>query len=171
MLRVLGWSLVFVAGAATTASAASRFDHLAAGAVETALQQSAAIAGKAERPNEVRDDMVQLQVGGALALAQPALRATVPVPAVTGRRPADAFRTLALTPAASPTTWWGGAMPWLELRGARPTFVLPLTDSLSLGLAYRYVRVEDLDFKAAKTGLLAPDYQSHNVLLRARWEF
>ena len=170
MLRVLGWSLVFVAGAATTATAASRFDHLAAGGVETALQQSAAIAGKAERPNEARDDMVQLQVGGALALAQPALRATLPA-AVTGRRPIDAFRTLALTPAASPTAWWGGAMPWLELRGARPTFVLPLTDSLSLGLAYRYVRVEDLDFKAAKTGLLSPDYQSHNVVLRARWEF
>ena len=44
-------------------------------------------------------------------------------------------------------------------------------ESLSLGLRYSYQRSEDLVFKVAKTGSLQDDYQSHNVLLRAQWEF
>ena len=60
---------------------------------------------------------------------------------------------------------------WLDLNGSTPGLAYPVTDTLSLGLDYRYLRSEDLVFKVAKTGSLDSDYQSHNVLLQARWDF
>jgi hypothetical protein len=48
MWRVLGLTLVFVAGATTAANANSRLDMSVSG-IETALHQSAAVTGKGRR--------------------------------------------------------------------------------------------------------------------------
>jgi long-subunit fatty acid transport protein len=60
---------------------------------------------------------------------------------------------------------------WLEMNSSKPTLAYPVTDSLSLGLGYRFLRSEDLVFKVAKTGSLDSNYQSHNVLFQAHWDF
>jgi len=166
MWRLLGLTLVFVASAATAANADSRLERPAGGRIETALQQSAAAAGKQQRALHAREALLQLQVGGALAFAQPSLRATVS----DGRAstPGDLYPLLTLRgdrPAVR-------RLPrWLDLNGSTPGLAYPVTDTLSLGLDYRYLRSEDLVFKVAKTGSLDSDYQSHNVLLQARWDF
>jgi hypothetical protein len=163
MWRLLGLTLVLVAAATSTANADSRFG-ISARTIETALDQSTATTGKGRR---MPDAALQLQIGGALALTQPSLRASLAghgsgadltLQLLSGRGHADPAR-----PAV--------AVRWLDLRGAKPALAYPLTDSLSLGLRYSYERGEDLIFKVAKTGSLHDDYQSHKVLLRAQWEF
>jgi hypothetical protein len=163
MWRVLGLTLVLVAAATTTANAETRYG-ISARTIETALDQSTATTGKAQR---LPGAALQLQVGGALALTQPSLRASLAghgsgadltLQLFSGRGQADPTR-----PAV--------AVRWLDLRGANPALAYPLTDSLSRGLRYSYQRGEDLVFKVAKTGSLPDDYQSHKVLLRAQWVF
>jgi hypothetical protein len=166
MWRLFGLTLVFVAGAATTANAQNRLERATAGGIATALQQSAAVAGSRPRALHAREALLQLQIGGALALAQPSLRAALADDRVS--TPGYVYPMLALRgdpPAAR-------RMPrWLEMNGSKPTLAYPVTDTLSLGLDYHYLRSEDLVFKAAKAGALDSDYQSHNVLLQARWDF
>src|SRR5688500_5690929 len=77
MWRLIGLTLVFVAGAATAANGASRTERPAASGIATALQQSAAVAGARPRSLNVVAGLAQLQFGGALAFAQPSLRAAV----------------------------------------------------------------------------------------------
>jgi opacity protein-like surface antigen len=55
--------------------------------------------------------------------------------------------------------------------GNKPVLAYPVNASLTLGLGYRYVKGEDLVFRTVDPGSLSPDYDSHNVLLRARWRF
>ena len=74
MWRVLGLTLVFVAGATTAANANSRLDMSVSG-IETALHQSAAVTGKGRRSPRASGAALQLPVGDALALTQPSLRA------------------------------------------------------------------------------------------------
>lgn len=166
MLRMFGLSLVFLAGATTTAMADSRVGALVADAgARSALQQSAAVAGKAQRAAGQKR-LVQLQIGGALALAQPALRASIvrTGPGVLAAAQ-ESLRAPRPAPAAAP------AMPWLSLGDGKSGLAYPVTDRLSLGLGYRYLRGEDLTFKVATTGSLDQDYDSHKVMLRARWKF
>ena len=166
MWRLFGLTLVFVASAATAANADSRVERRAAGGIETALQQSAAAAGNRLRALQARDALLQLQVGGALALAQPSLRAAVADGRVS--MPGTVYPVLALR-GDRPTA---RRLPrWLDVDGGAPSLAYPVTDTLSLGLDYRYLRSEDLIFKVAKTGSLDSNYQSHNVLLQARWDF
>jgi hypothetical protein len=166
MWRLLGLTLVFVASATTAVNAESRIERPAARGIETALQQSAAAAGNRLRALHARDALLQLQIGGALALAQPSLRAAVADGRVS--MPVNIYPMLTLRgdrPAAR-------RLPrWLDLDSGAPGLAYPVTDTLSLGLDYRYLRSEDLVFKVAKTGSLDSDYQSHNVLLQARWDF
>jgi hypothetical protein len=162
MWRMLGLTLVFVAGATTAAHANSRLD-MSVGGIETALHQSAAITGKGIRAPRTAEEALQLQVGDALALTQPSLRARLPR---DGSR-----RSLAPQLPAEHEARRPGTMRWLNLSGSNPLLAYPVTESLSLGLRYSYQRSEDLVFKVAKTGSLEDDYQSHNLLLRAQWEF
>jgi hypothetical protein len=166
MWRMLGLTLVFVAGATTTAHANSGLD-MSGNGIESALHQSAAVTGKGDRAPRTAGEALQLQVGDALALTQPTLRATLPSGAsrryLAPRQPATREQT---SPARRAI-----AARWLDLDGARPTLDYPVTDRLSLGLRYSYQRGEDLVFKVAKTGSLNDTYQSHRVLLRAQWEF
>ena len=164
MWRLLGLTLVFVAGAATAANGASRSERPATSGIATALQQSAAVAGARPRSLNVGAGLAQLQFGGALAFAQPSLRAAV----------ADARRDPATDPRAGrvrPLARRSGLARWLDLDGSEPALAYPVTETLSLGLGYRFLRSEDLVFKVAKTGSLDSDYQSHNLLFQAHWEF
>jgi hypothetical protein len=162
MWRMLGLTLVFVAGATTAAHADSRLD-VSVGGIETALHQSAAVTGKGIRTPRTAEGALELQVGDALALTQPSLRARL---AGNDNRRLLVPRLPAAQQARRP-----GTMRWLNLSGTNPALAYPVTESLSLGLRYSYQRSEDLVFKVAKTGSLQDDYQSHNVLLRAQWEF
>jgi hypothetical protein len=167
MWRLLGLTLVFVAGAAATANAGSRSDHAATG-VATALQRSAAVAGARPRALNLRVGLARLQFGGALAFAQPSLRAAVAPDRVGGPRSDVSL----LTPVTvRPPARRSGLARWLDLDGSEPALAYPVTETLSLGLGYRFLRSEDLVFKVAKTGSLDSDYQSHNLLLQAHWEF
>ena len=47
----------------------------------------------------------------------------------------------------------------------------PLNRTVSLGLGYQFATSEDLDLEVAETGALGGDYNSHRVLVRARWQF
>lgn len=168
MWRLLGLTLVFVAGAATAANADSRTERPATGGIATALQQSAAKAGPRSRSLNLRTGLVQLQFGGALAFAQPWLRAAVADARLGG--PADSHPLLA-PDSVRPLARRSGLARWLDLSGSEPALAYPVTETLSLGLGYRFLRSEDLVFKVAKTGSLDSDYQSHNVLFQAHWEF
>jgi hypothetical protein len=158
MWRLLGLTLVFVAGAATAANGASRSERPATSGIATALQQSAAMAAARPRFLNLRAGLAQLQFGGALAYAQPSLRAVI----AGGREASDDFR---------PPARRSGLARWLDLDGSEPALAYPVTETLSLGLGYRFLRSEDLVFKVAKTGSLDSNYQSHNLLFQAHWEF
>lgn len=162
MWRTLGLTLVFVVGATSAANANSRLD-MSVGGIETALHQSAAVTGKGIRAPRTVGETLQLQVGDALALTQSSLRARL---ARNGNR-----RDLGPPLPAGQEARRPGTMRWLNLSGSNPALAYPVTESLSLGLRYSYQRSEDLVFKVAKTGSLQDDYQSHNLLLRAQWEF
>ena len=167
MLRLLGLTLVFVAGAATAAHGEGRSERPATGSIETALHQSVALAGKRQLALYPHIGIMQLQIGGALAFAQPSLRAAVP-----GAARARALYVYPLAfRGADPALRPSGMARWLELNSSQPNLAYSVTDSLSLGLGYRFLRSEDLVFKVAKTGSLDSDYQSHNVLFQAHWEF
>jgi hypothetical protein len=167
MLRLLGLTLIFVASAATAAHADGRFERPVTGGIQTALHQSVAQAGKRQLSLYPHTKIMQLQIGGALAFAQPSLRA-----AVTGASRARAayFYPLAFG-GPDPEVRPSGLARWLALTGSQPTLAYPVTDSLSLGFGYRFLRSEDLVFKVAKTGSLDSNYQSHNLLFQAYWEF
>jgi hypothetical protein len=168
MLRLLGLTLVFVASAATAANADGRLERPEAGGIETALHQSVALAGKRQLSLYPPTGIMRLQIGGALAFAQPSLRA-----AVTGAPRARVVHVYPLAfRGADPALRRSGLVRrWLEMNSSKPTLAYPVTDSLSLGLGYRFLRSEDLVFKVAKTGSLDSNYQSHNVLFQAHWEF
>jgi hypothetical protein len=163
MLRVFTFTLALVALMPATTHAVSRLDPPARG-IETALYQSAAAAGRARLAERVPVEAMQLQVGGALALTQPSLRASFGGHGT--RRYLSPHRLSGRPPADPPAV-----VRWLDLRGSRPALAYPVTEWLSLGLRYTFQRGEDLNFKAAKTGSLHDDYASHRVLLRAQWEF
>jgi hypothetical protein len=167
MWRLLGLTLVFVAGAATAAHGDDRLARPATGSIESALHQSVALTGKRELAVDAHAGIVQLPIGGALALAQPSLRAAVTGASRPAAAPVGPLGFGAEHPAVRPA----GLARWVELNGRKPTLAYAVTDSLSLGLGYRFLRTEDLVFKVAKTGSLDSNYQSHNVLFQAHWEF
>jgi hypothetical protein len=124
-------------------------------------------AGSSAAPGE--GATVQLEIGaraGAQALLQPAVRALMPTAAMhrtingvaQARRAAD------------------GRNPMLALfnlgsGSGKPGLALPVSDSVSLGLRYQYLRREDIRLEVAKTGSLDDGYSNHKLVLRARWQF
>jgi hypothetical protein len=64
-----------------------------------------------------------------------------------------------------------GVLALFDLGGEKRGLAVPVTESVSLGLGYRYLRREDLHLEVAETGSVDEEYSSHNVVLRARWQF
>ena len=58
-----------------------------------------------------------------------------------------------------------------DLGSGKPGLALPVSDSISLGLRYQYLRREDIRLEVAETGSLDEEYSSHKLVLRARWQF
>jgi hypothetical protein len=110
---------------------------------------------------------VQFQIGaraGALAFLQPTLRARMAALAT--------HRTINGLPQARRAADGRNAMPGLfNLGSGKPGLALPVSDSVSLGLRYQYLRREDLRLEVAKTGSLDEGYSNHKLVLRARWQF
>jgi hypothetical protein len=107
---------------------------------------------------------IQLQIGarvGAQAFLQPSVRARMPSVAMhrmingVARRPADG----------------GSAMLALFSLNGKPGLAVPVSDSVSLGLRYQYLRRDDIRVEVAKPGSLDEGYSSHKLVLRARWQF
>jgi len=171
MMRNVGVALLLFTTSVAAASAEAWADGASAGASGRALFQTAAVSGKAERPVSWRHRAVQLQIGGALALAEPTLRAVVPVARrVMDNRDAPTERGREPVAGPAPVRNPQGAVAF-DLGGNKPVLAYPVNASLTLGLGYRYVKGEDLVFTTVDPGSLSPDYDSHNVLLRARWRF
>jgi hypothetical protein len=108
----------------------------------------------------------QFQIGaraGALAFLQPALRARMAAVAT--------HRTINGVARAPQATDGRSEILGLFGSGGKPGLALPVSDSVSLGLRYQYLRQEDLRLEVAKTGALDEDYSSHKLVLRARWQF
>jgi hypothetical protein len=109
---------------------------------------------------------VQFQIGaraGALAFLQPTLRARMAALATD--------RTINGVGRAPQTTDGRDGMLGLFGPGGKPGLALPVSDSVSLGLRYQYLRREDIRLEAAKAGSLDEGYSSHKLVLRARWQF
>jgi hypothetical protein len=110
---------------------------------------------------------IQLQIGaraGAQAVLQPAVRASVPT----------AVMQQTINGVARAQRAPDGRSPMLGLfgtRGQKPGLALPVSDSVSLGLRYQYLRREDFRRVVAESVSLDDGYSSHNVVLRARWHF
>jgi len=59
----------------------------------------------------------------------------------------------------------------LNLRSDAQGVAVPVSDTVSLGLGYEFLRREDIHLEVAETGSLREEYSTHNVVLRARWKF
>jgi hypothetical protein len=109
----------------------------------------------------------QLQIAaraGAQAVLQPAVRASMATAAM--------HRTI--NGAAQAHRASDGRSPMLALfglGGQKPGLAVPVSDSVSLGLRYRYLRREDFRRVVAESVSLDDGYSSHKVVVRARWQF
>lgn len=103
------------------------------------------------------------QIGSALAFVHSAVRASLPFRTV--------HRTINGPPIHREPRRRGSMMALLQLDGEKRALALPVTDSVSLGLGYQYLRQEDLRLEVAETAGLDDGYSTHNVVLRARWQF
>lgn len=110
---------------------------------------------------------VHLRIGarvGAQAFLQPAVRASMPT--------AVMHRTINGVVQARRTADGRNAMLALfTVGGEKPGLALPVSESVSLGLRYQYLRREDIRLEVAETGSLDEEYSSHNLVVRARWQF
>jgi hypothetical protein len=109
---------------------------------------------------------VQLEIGarvGAQAFLQPAVRASMPT--------AVMHRTINGVVQAQRSADGRSTMLALFNLGGKPGLALPVSESVSLGLRYQYLRSEDIRLEVAETGSLDEAYSSHNLVLRARWQF
>jgi hypothetical protein len=110
---------------------------------------------------------VQFQIGarvGAQAFLQPAVRASMPSAAmhrsingvVQAQRSADGRN---------------GMLALFHVGGNKPGLALPVSESVSLGLRYQYLRRDDIRRAMAEIAPLDEEYSSHKLVLRARWQF
>jgi len=112
-------------------------------------------------------ERIKLQLGarvGAQAFVQPVIRASMPTDAM--------HRSINGTTAAQQAAdGRNGVLALFGLGGGKPGLALTVSESVSLGLRYRYLEREDIRFEVAETGALDDGYSSHNVIVRARWQF
>ena len=110
---------------------------------------------------------VQLLAGagaGAQAFLQPAVRAGAPTAAMQ-RSLNGVARTRGAAARSDP-------MLALFVRSEKSGLALPVSDAVSVGLRYQYLRREDLSrAAAADTATMDEDFSSHNLVVRASWQF
>lgn len=110
---------------------------------------------------------VQLEIGaraGAQAFLQPAVRAVMPTAAMQ--------RTInGLVQAQRAADGRNAMLTLLSFGGDKPGLGLPVSETVSLGLRYQYLRPEDIRRDVAETASLDEEYTSHTLVLRARWHF
>jgi hypothetical protein len=110
---------------------------------------------------------IQLRIGAqadAQAVLQPAVRAGMPSAAMQ--------RTInGVAQAQRASNGRKGMLALFDLGGDKRGLALPVSESVSLGLRYQYLRPEDLHYEIAETASLDEGYSSHNVVLHARWKF
>lgn len=134
--------------------------------VATVLFLVSATSVRADSAAVSREGTIHFQIGagvGAQAFLQPAVRASMPSAAM--------HRTINGVVQAQRTADGRNGMLALFNRGGKPGLALPVSESVSLGLRYQYLRREDIRLEVAETGSLDEDYSSHNLVLRARWQF
>jgi opacity protein-like surface antigen len=133
--------------------------------VSATSAQADAIAASGAVPGE--GIAVQLQIGarvGAQAFLQPVVRASMATAAM--------HRSINGAVQAHRTADGRNAMLALfHLRRDKPGLALLVSESVSLGLRYQYLRPEDIRRAVAETAQLDEQYTSHNLVLRARWQF
>jgi hypothetical protein len=165
MLRISMMALLVLLGTTTALAAETPSDLAAGGGILGARQQSTAVIGKGRRSLRALPT-AQLRLGRAVAQSIVRAEARQVRGGISG--PTAPATALAAAPPKAPTR----QLAWLNLSGGnRPTFAYALNDALSLGLGYRFVTGETMKFEVAKTGSMSPDYASHNVLLRAHFQF
>lgn len=154
MLRVVGLTLLCLAAIAVPAGASERGLAMDGRGVSAHPGATKAATRGAPAP-----------VVGWLPTAQPALRAG----SVGGLR-----RAMVNQPGGSAFLLHqrrkreeSVAFPWLK--HGRSGVAVSLTERLLVGFGYRHLEGEDLWPEFADTG--AADYDSHHVLIRARWRF
>lgn len=80
---------------------------------------------------------------------------------------------------AAPTTNWGETAiepaaahadsGWMD--EVQSGIGYPVTQTISLGVAYAHEQIEDLTAQYIEMGTAGVDYTSHKVLVRANWQF
>ena len=101
-----------------------------------------------------------LQIGGALAIEEPAVGTTGPAGA--GDTLKGVVAGFSIRSQLSPSALK------VEVNSA---VAYPISPKLSLGVDYAYVEGEDLIATHAEIGSFAVDHGSHNLVLKARWRF
>ncbi len=110
---------------------------------------------------------VQLQIGARISGSQGF------APAVHTSRPSRVMQRTINGVALAGRVGAEGAdmLALLHLRSDAQGVAVPVSDSVSLGLGYEYLRREDIHLEVAETASLHEEYSSHNVVLRAHWKF
>jgi hypothetical protein len=154
------WMPILIVALCCAAASPAHADADAA-AVATAVQGAGARAGKAMLPRSARIAAMQLELDGAVAAVEPAVR---------GRLPGDVPGVWLLGPEEPRVATRGPLEP--AARGYGSALIYPLSTTVSLGLRYRFLTDEDLvGFESAQSGSLRSDYVNHRFVVRARWQF
>jgi hypothetical protein len=154
------WMPILIVALCCAAASPAHADSDAA-AVATAAQGAGARAGKATLPRSARIAAMQLELDGALAAVEPAVRA---------RLPEDVPGVWLIGPEQQRLAMRGGLQPAGGGNGS--ALIYPLSTTVSLGLRYRFLTDEDLvGFESAQSGSLRSDYVNHRFVVRARWQF
>jgi opacity protein-like surface antigen len=103
-------------------------------------------------------------VGSAQAFVQPAVRTTMPSVAM--------YRMInGVAQVQQRSDGRHGMLGLVAMGGDQPALALPVSDSVSLGVGYEYLRREDIHLEVAETGSLSEAYSTHNLTVRAHWKF
>ena len=127
------------------------------------VSATAVEAGSAVAPGEGAGTLRIGARASALAVLQPAVRASM-----TSRAMYRSINGRGRTQRAAGDN---AMLALLHGAGDKPSLALPVSDSLSLDLRYQYLRPEDIRRETGETASLDEAYTSHNVVLRARWQF
>jgi hypothetical protein len=125
---------------------------------------ASAVAGSSE--GRAENLTVQLRIGARISSLGLA-------PALHANRPSRVMqRTInGVAPARRVGADEADMLALLNLRSDAQGVAVPVSETVSLGLGYEYLRREDIHLEVAETGSLNEEYSSHNVVLRAHWKF